>query len=809
MAKTLNNLGNVQRALQKLADAERSYAEALQIRRDLALQEPHIFNQDVATTLSNFGNVQWNLRKLADAERSFTEALQIRRDLALQEPHIFNQDVATTLNSLGAVQRELQKLTDAEESYAEALRLYRDLALQEPHIFNQDAAKTLNNLGTVQRDLQKSADAEKSYVEALQLYRDLALQEPHIFNQFVALTLDNFGTLQSDLGRFAKAERSYAEALQISRDLALREPHIFNREVAKTLNNLGYLQLEQAKLDEARENFETARRLIEDLRAMSVTIDDRNRILQDMNPIYSNLLDCYIRMNDWKKALEIAELGKSRSLSDLLNLKSENLQPKAPTSETLAIVKNLGRKYSDLIKELQQIERYEKYLSEQLSQFENDIKRIKTNTEPGNDPQDISLPQIAEQKQALEEQKRKAQAQRFTEQAELKAVLDEIRHYDQDFPPKAKEVSNEEIIDLAENLNRTIVIFRVLSESTAIIFVFPDRSLRVKTIPNFGEDELAQLFYHDWLLPYQQWKKGKHLPRNLREAFPDFLSSPETEIKDWFFLMEQTLETIYQKLLIYVHQILKEKSQNKKILLIPSQSLALLPLHAASWKDESGKKHYLLEEFTISYCPSVSVFKRCQENEKGRINKTLLVNNPGRDLTFSEREVRSIKKIHQSNTIISGKNATKSAVLKALSDDYGFTHFACHGFYNQENQFDSGLIMADEEIKLSEIINCNLQKNWLTTLSACETGVVDFASPTDEHFGLPLGFIFAGSPSIWASLWLVSDEQTSLLMQKAYEHLSKKAYRNDKPEALRQAQLLILREFSHPYYWAGFQHFGM
>ncbi len=119
--------------------------------------------------------------------------------------------------------------------------------------------------------------------------------------------------------------------------------------------------------------------------------------------------------------------------------------------------------------------------------------------------------------------------------------------------------------------------------------------------------------------------------------------------------------------------------------------------------------------------------------------------------------------------------------------------------------------MSDEVIKLSGIINSNLQSNWLTTLSACETGMVDFGSPTDEHFGSPLGFIFAGSPSVWASLWSVSDMATSELMKMAYENLGKEEYRDNKPEALRQTQLSMLNDddSAHPFNWAGFQHFGV
>ncbi|HEX9959910.1 MAG TPA: CHAT domain-containing protein, partial [Pyrinomonadaceae bacterium] len=794
IATTLNGLGTVQSEMSNHAGAERSYIEALRTFRELAELEPQIFIQDIAMTLNNLGAAQINLRKFKEAENSYTEALQLRRKLAEREARIFKQDLAMSLINLGAVQGDMRKLAEAEKSYAEALHLYRRLVRQEPRIFNRYLAMTLNGLGSIQSEMGKLANAEKSFTKALQIYQKLAGLEPRNYKRYVAMTLGNIGNLQRKRRNPEAAEKLYEKALRIYKNLAKKEPHIFNQDVAQTLNGLGYLKLEENRLAEAGKNFESARHLVEDLREIAVAIDDRSRMLQGNANIYSNLLVCYIRMKSWKKVLEIAESGKSRSLSDLLNLKVEGLQPKPPTSDKLTVVKTLGQKYSDIIKKLQQIESYEKYLGEQFIQGKI------------NDDPNAAFIRTAEEK-ALERERRKAQDERFTAQSELKSVLDEINEYDKDFPPAAKNINAGIIFDISKKQNRTLVIFRVLRQFTALIFVFPNKHLQVEIVQNLNSDDLFKLFYDDWLIPYYEWKLN-HTAPDLKEAFREGSAAP-VETADWLLLMEKTLDKLYEKLMIHVRRILHEKSPTREILLIPSQSLAVLPLHAASWKDESGKKRYLLEEFTISYCPSLSVFKRCQENEKGRTDNALIVTNPTSDLRFSEREVRFIRKIHRSSKNLPGKKATKSAVIKALAKDYGFVHFACHGHYNSQNQFDSGLMMTDDVIKLSEIINCNLRNNWLTVLSACETGVVDFDSTTDEHFGLTLGFIFAGSPSIWASLWSVSDETTSLLMQEAYQNLSKKEFHNNKPEALRQAQLSILRKFSHPYYWAGFQHFGI
>lgn len=69
----------------QLREAEHFYIQALRLYRDLAEREPHIFKNYVAETLNGLGNVQTDLQNLADAEKSFIEALQIRVDLALQE----------------------------------------------------------------------------------------------------------------------------------------------------------------------------------------------------------------------------------------------------------------------------------------------------------------------------------------------------------------------------------------------------------------------------------------------------------------------------------------------------------------------------------------------------------------------------------------------------------------------------------------------------------------------------------------------------------------------------------------------------
>ena len=85
------------------------------------------------------------------------------------------------------------------------------------------------------------------------------------------------------------------------------------------------------------------------------------------------------------------------------------------------------------------------------------------------------------------------------------------------------------------------------------------------------------------------------------------------------------------------------------------------------------------------------------------------------------------------------------------------------------------------------------------TLSACETGL---GRITDggEVIGLTRGFLYAGASSVVASLWQVPDEATAALMEGFYARLP----RQNKRDALRAAQLDLMRRGEAPYAWASF-----
>ena len=147
-----------------------------------------------------------------------------------------------------------------------------------------------------------------------------------------------------------------------------------------------------------------------------------------------------------------------------------------------------------------------------------------------------------------------------------------------------------------------------------------------------------------------------------------------------------------------------------------------------------------------------------------------------------------------------------------MTGDYDVVHFACHGEFNDMQPLQSGLLLAgdndtDGVLRIPDVFGLNLKKANLVTLSACETALSKVRGGEDWA-SMSRGLIYAGTPSVLASLWSVDDKSTAILMKNFYENWLKKGM--TKPAALRQAQLNLkaIPEYSHPFFWAAFEIIG-
>ncbi|NEU74439.1 CHAT domain-containing protein [Hassallia byssoidea VB512170] len=271
-----------------------------------------------------------------------------------------------------------------------------------------------------------------------------------------------------------------------------------------------------------------------------------------------------------------------------------------------------------------------------------------------------------------------------------------------------------------------------------------------------------------------------------KKEYLDDYYNPEDENKiQWQNQLEERLKKLAE--ILHIEEILDQiPKQYERLILIPHRYLHLFPLHALPVKES-----YLIDLFSngVGYAPSCQLLQKVQLRQRPNFESLFAIQNPTEDLYEKDLgAVAAIKKQFTEREILKQDQANKSAILLGINENIhnvtlhekllkaNCAFFFCHGYFNFASPQDSGLQLADGNLTLADIItHFKLENCRLVTLSACETGVTDSTSTSDEYIGLPSGFLLAGSTNVVSSLWTVSATATALLMMKFYEELQQQS----------------------------------
>jgi CHAT domain-containing protein len=170
--------------------------------------------------------------------------------------------------------------------------------------------------------------------------------------------------------------------------------------------------------------------------------------------------------------------------------------------------------------------------------------------------------------------------------------------------------------------------------------------------------------------------------------------------------------------------------------------------------------------------------------------------------------------------------ANKRSVLESVARQ-DILHFACHGIFGLDVAggagLDSGLVLSDgaEAPELAEVARATptQRARWLlsareilgltlrtdlVTLRACSSGRVEIDTG-GELFGLLRAFLYAGAPTVIASLWNVNKRSSEELLTEFYMAWIGGGGKTSKVAALQQAQAVLRKgQYPHPYHWAAF-----
>jgi len=689
----------------------------------------------------------------------FLDALEIRTRDAFPEKWAETQINLSLAYRYRLLQERAENLEKAIHCLLEALEVNTHDA------FPRKWATTKINLGSTYCERIRGDKAE-NLETAIHCYLDaLEVITPNTFPQQWAETQKNLGNAYRERIQGDKAENLqtaihyYLAALEVS----TREAFPKNHAVAQF--NLGLAYQSAQQLPNAYNAFRAAIKTVESLRreilSGSGIEEDKQKLAEQWNELYQSMVEVCLELDNLTEAIEYIERSKTRNLVELLA--SRNLYPKGEIP--YPVLKELNRLRREIAAHQRQIEPSGRISDQQR------IRGDEQNRALAGIPDHSRLNVLHEQLDNL--------------------ITQQIQPIDSTFSvtQRIEPISYQQIQDLLPD-DQTALIQWYVTGNTLITAIIT-RDLTSPRIWQSTSDDLQSLL--NWLNQYltdysqqkDQWREG--------------LESRLKELAD----------------ILHVDQIFSypQLENCDRLILIPHRFLHLLPLHALPLANrESGRENggeesscvplpCLLDRFSrgVSYAPSCQLLQLTQNQQRPNFTHLFAIQNPTGDLDYTDIEVATIRqKFHPYDRVLVKDAAKKANLASHNLEQANLAHFSCHGYFNLEDPLRSALLLADCQITLApadanpsrylplldgsvldlqqcltlgEIFALDLSQCRLVTLSACETGLTDFRNVSDEYINLPSGFLYAGSPSVIASLWAVNDLSTALLMIKFYENL--------------------------------------
>ncbi|WP_410508008.1 CHAT domain-containing protein [Methanosarcina hadiensis] len=754
--ETQNNLANAYFSRIKGDKAENLEKAIVLYNRTLEVYTHKDFAAEWALIQFNVANV-YRARIRGDRAGNLEQAIEhYNKALKVYTQNIFSAQWALTQKNLGEAYRD-RVWGDRAENLEHAIKLYNmALEVYTRKGFPADWAMIQNSLGLAYSSRIRGDKAEnleqsiEHYNMALKVYTRKS------FPKDWAETQNNLGNayrdrVWGDISRnIGKAISHYHSALEIYKLESM--PHDF----LKTCRLLGDLYFDTEQWGNAAESYKDAIKADGLLYRSGLSAGSKSIEAGKNACVFRNAALAAYRMNLENEALITFERGKVRLLNEASGLKMK---------------KPGGVPDTEWAKYEQAVEMYR--------------NAIKLSTR-----KDYAL-------------KEKSVQETLKDLCEAEKV---VQAYNPGFQ---KELETLDILSVLDD--ETAILTFCITDKGSIGFLISElNSIQSAGIPDFKTKDLNRLLFNaddqgnikgGWVGSHANYQ---HASETYYHYVNEYVKEKTTENKEQFLEAHKNYESIFKEwqntlnevLSIIGHRLLSPllvelPPQIKRLILLPSGGLFLLPLHAVPLSDGQP----LCQRYCISYVPSIPLLKEMQNDAMTTEGKSLYaVINPQEDpaLAFSGCEGQAISRLFESSQVNVGKTGTKTAVLKEVPGK-AYLHFSCHGSYIWDDPAQSGLYLAGgQTLSLSDLQNdeVNISSTRLVTLSACETGVASILiGNADEFVGLPAGFMLAGVPCVVSSLWSVPDISTAMLMEQFYSNHIVEGM--DIPEALQEAQLWV------------------
>jgi len=799
VAASLNNLSLLYQAMSRYSEAEPLIERALVIQKQqLGLDHP-----DVATSMNNLAELNRMMGRYEEAESLYESSLRIvEAQLGPDHP-----DVAANLNNLALLYRAMGRYSEAEPLIERALTIQeQQLGPDHPSV-----ATKLNNLALLYRTMGRYSEAEPLHERALAI-REQQLGTDH---PDVSQSLNNLAVLYWDIGRYGEAEPLYERAIAI-REAQLGPDH---HDMAQSLNNLAGLHHSMGRYDKAASLFNRAADIEEANLARLLTIGSEPQKQAYMATLSGTTHGTHTlalqTASPQAPHLGLTTLLRRKgrildAVADSLRIVRQQLgddpQAQAQLDELIAVRSQLAALATHGQGQLdpeQYRQRYESLVQQERT-LESRLNRLSSAFQAVDDPVTITAVQAQ-----LPDDAALVEFVRYRPY-DLKADRDQHWGEDRYAAYILKPTGDPQVVDLgtAEVIVPLVRDFRLALQNPS--------EVATKTVHPTGRALYAQIL--------------QPLAEVLGEV-DHLLLSPDGALN---LIPFEALVTHQERYLIEDYRLSYLTSGRDLVRLdaLPnSQNPSLIV----------ANPDYNEADTQIAATPATT---RGQQNRRSADLATLSFG----ALPGTETEVTELETLFQETAlpvdVLTGRQATETQVKQAQAPS--ILHIATHGFFLPDQEVEltpepglgtlgdtpppvlnienplirSGLALAaanpprpdldanedDGLLTALELAGMNLYGTQLVVLSACETGVGGNSSG-EGIYGLRRALVMAGVQSQVVSLWHVADQRTANLMVDYYQRLLDTENPVGRHEALRDAQLAMLRsedETSHPYYWAAF-----
>ncbi|HEY9830572.1 MAG TPA: tetratricopeptide repeat protein [Stenomitos sp.] len=737
----LHNLGNAYSSLGQYQKAIEYFQQQLNLVRQTGHQ------QWEARAINHLGYAYSSLGQYQKAIDYFHQSLALSQEIDNKAGIAASlSDLSNTYSSLGQYQEAL--------AYShQSLSLYREIG--NP----QGEANALDNLGKAYEAIGQYQEANHCYQQFLAINREIGDKAIEYYQQSLATnwkmadkasisaTLIDRGAAYTSVWGVDKANyfatkqcHKMIEYCQQGLEIARQ---IGNRQwEANALNNLGNAYSSLRGYKKAIEFYKLAIAVRESIRGDIKIEELKMSFVDGWIILYERLISLLWIQGRFEEAFHFVERSRARAFLDQIANKPHNFRTGADDS----------------------LLRQEQALKNEITALRAQLVNIRNRPSNELDTEVISS----------------VKAQLITREKDYTNLLTQLKLQSPEIASLVSvDVASLDEIQSLLDADTTLVEYFVITNHflpLTLAFIITRNSFQTATL-NITQEDLTKKI----------------------EAFRRFASLKNSHPK--------SLQQLYEWLITPLKSLLN----TSELAIVPHSVLHYLPFAALS----SGNQ-YLCDDYTITTLPSASILRflpQKRKPSKGTGNDggmpLLALGNPTTteplpSLRFAEQEVNAIASLYNTQPLI-GAAATESTVF-SQAGNAEILHLAVHGEFNKHNPLFSTLYLApdnqyDGRLEVHDIYTLDLTTATnLVVLSACQTQLGEL-SKGDEVVGLNRAFLYAGTPSVIATLWSVNDKVTGLLMERFYTHLRSGMA---KAQALHIAQMEVRVEYPHPYYWAAF-----